>query len=74
MVPQELLIRLQNDKKRTYDLKATERETILKALNELGRSRYTKEQIAEELGIGIATLYRKLREYDIREESRYFSR
>lgn len=48
-----------------YNLEAIERETILKCLKEYGTTVQAKEKAARALGIGIATLYRKLARYEI---------
>lgn len=46
-----------------YDLEVMERETILRCIKEFGTSVQNKEKAARALGIGIATLYRKLARY-----------
>ncbi len=47
-----------------YNLEAREREIILSCLKEFGTTVEDKEKAAHALGIGIATLYRKLARYD----------
>lgn len=49
----------------TLSLEAMEKEYIKKALSLYGDSQEGKEKAAEELGIGIATLYRKIKKYAI---------
>jgi transcriptional regulator with PAS, ATPase and Fis domain len=49
----------------TYDLELMERRMIMTALDEFGTNQKSKERVAKELGIGIATLYRKIKKYNI---------
>ena len=56
-----------------FNLERIERETILSALNLFGNSAESKKRVAEELGIGKATLYRKLKKYKIQENVNYTS-
>lgn len=49
-------------KSTSWNLKENEQWLIRKALQELTSQGYSNEQIAEKLGIGIATLYRKMKE------------
>lgn len=46
-------------------LKEVERQEISNALHRYPPSTQSKERIAKELGIGIATLYRKMKEYNL---------
>ncbi len=46
-----------------FSLALMEKKTIMKALNYFGRSTAGKERASAVLGIGIATLYRKIKEY-----------
>lgn len=48
-----------------YNLEAIERDTILNCLKEFGTTVQDKERAARALGIGIATLYRKLARYGL---------
>ncbi|WP_125154809.1 sigma-54 interaction domain-containing protein [Clostridium rectalis] len=48
-----------------YNLKDLEKTTIIRALNRFGRSTDGKKMAAAKLGIGIATLYRKIEEYNL---------
>lgn len=50
---------------KSLNLDNLERETILKALAEVAGTSRSKEKAAEILGISRATLYRKLKEYNI---------
>ncbi len=47
----------------TFNLAVLERETIRRCLNEFGTTVQGKEKAARVLGIGLATLYRKLNHY-----------
>ena len=47
------------------NLENLEKETIIKALQEVAGSTRSKEKAAKLLGISRATLYRKIREYEI---------
>lgn len=49
----------------SYNLEALEKEMILSCFEEYGHLADAKNIIASKLGIGIATLYRKLKKYDI---------
>lgn len=51
-----------------YNLERMEKEIILKALNIFGNTLEGKRNAAKELGIGTATLYRKLQKYSISGE------
>ncbi len=53
-----------------YNLDAIEREAILRCLQKYGTTLQGKEKAAEALGIGIATLYRKLVRYGISNSPR----
>lgn len=68
MLPQRLLEREEDNKNKDEDfyeireLKDIESEYINKALNLYGRDTLGKKKAAKKLGIGIATLYRKIGE------------
>lgn len=49
----------------TFRLASLEKETIIKALEEVSGNVRSKERAAELLGISRATLYRKIKEYEI---------
>lgn len=53
-----------------YNLESIERETILHCLQKYGTTLQGKERAAGVLGIGIATLYRKLARYGINSAAR----
>lgn len=63
--PLPLSEQLEENKNKTLNLAENEKETILYALEIYGNSYKSKEIIAEKLGIGIATLYKKLKTYEI---------
>ncbi|WZL75081.1 sigma 54-interacting transcriptional regulator [Clostridiaceae bacterium 35-E11] len=48
-----------------FNLEKIEKETIQKALKTYGRDLESKKKISKKLGIGIATLYRKLEKYKL---------
>jgi len=51
-----------------FNIEVLEKQVILKALSEFGSDGPSKRIVAEQLGIGIATLYRKMKKYGIRIE------
>ncbi len=51
-----------------FNIEVLEKQVILKALNEFGSDGPSKRIVAEQLGIGIATLYRKMKKYGIKIE------
>ena len=51
-----------------YNLEYMEAEYIRKALDKYGHDGPSKKIVAEKLGIGIATLYRKMKKYEMDEE------
>jgi transcriptional regulator of acetoin/glycerol metabolism len=48
-----------------FNLERVEKETITAALNALGDSQTSMNQVAKQLGISRATLYRKMNKYKI---------
>lgn len=70
-LPSGLISKLTNIERDNFNLEENERELIIKALNSYGNSQYSKSQIAKEMGISKATLYRKLKKYNI-EENKIF--
>lgn len=57
--------RLSDDDKSVYRLKDLERNEIIKALKLYGDDTRGKKIAAQKLGVGIATLYRKIDEYEL---------
>ncbi|WP_039237324.1 sigma-54-dependent Fis family transcriptional regulator [Clostridium sp. K25] len=57
--------KIKKGKKEVYNLKELEKNEIIKALNIYGPSAQGKKAAAKKLGIGIATLYRKIEEYNL---------
>lgn len=51
-----------------FNLEVMEKEYIMKALDKYGNDGPSKKIVAEKLGIGIATLYRKMKKYGIDED------
>lgn len=67
-IPQSILNNTRKIRENEHDihpLKELEKKEILKALEIYGNSTQNKRVIAKKLGIGIATLYRKLEEYGL---------
>lgn len=64
--PNEIKERLSRKEKNNYNLESIERETIIRVLNEVGIKSGHKEEAAKKMGISRATLYRKMKEYEIR--------
>jgi sigma-54 dependent transcriptional regulator, acetoin dehydrogenase operon transcriptional activator AcoR len=54
-----------------YNLDRIEKNTILQVLNIFGNTTESKKKAAKELGISIATLYRKLEKYGIEEQKQF---
>lgn len=66
-IPDFILLKFKEDKKDMYNLANAERELIIRAMNDFSSGRMSKSKVAKELGISLATLYRKLSEYGINE-------
>ena len=64
-IPNFLLQKLKSGNTGYYSLAEQEKKLIIKALNELGSRGFSKREIANALGIGSATLYRKMAGYNI---------
>lgn len=62
LLPNQISGQDQRPQSDDLNLKRLEKAAIIKAIDKYGNN---KQQIAEELGIGIATLYRKLNQYDL---------
>lgn len=54
-----------------FHLETLEQNTIKKAMDRYGNTTDGKRKVAKVLGIILATLYRKLQKYGIREEKSY---
>ncbi|HVJ50236.1 sigma-54 interaction domain-containing protein [Desulfitobacterium sp.] len=59
----------QGQQEESFDLETIERETIRRCLQQFGTSVTGKEKAAAALGIGLATLYRKLARYGLGKEN-----
>ena len=70
-IPTFLQQKLKNEESGSFNLNNVEKQTIIRALNNFEARGYSKSRIAQELGIGSATLYRKLKQYDIRTNILY---
>ena len=70
-IPRALIQKLESDTTRSFDLREIEKRAIIEALNSLKTRGLTKQEIADELGIGVATLYRKLKDYGIEANTLY---
>jgi len=55
----------QSGSRRNLNLDELEKKAIIKALSEVSGNTHSKERAAELLGISRATLYRKLKEYNL---------
>lgn len=70
-LPASLLNQMENGKMGQHNLELLEKNEIIKVLNIFGHNDNGKKKAAKELGIGIATLYRKILKYGIEQKS-YF--
>lgn len=70
-IPVQLRNRLREESRRSFNLEEAEKEMIVKALNEFGSIAKSKKIVAKSLGISVATLYRKLKYYNILHNSNY---
>jgi transcriptional regulator with PAS, ATPase and Fis domain len=68
-IPQRITMtnhkQIENQHNDILNLKNIEKETIKKALDIYGVNTEGKKEAAKKLGIGIATLYRKIEEYNL---------
>ena len=64
-LPEKIREPQENGEAASYNLETLERETILLCLQQFGNTVQGKERAAQALGIGIATLYRKLVRYKL---------
>ena len=58
-------VRQEDSQHLSFNLEEAERHIIAKAIHILGNQGMSKEQIAENLGIGVASLYRKIKKYGL---------
>jgi transcriptional regulator with PAS, ATPase and Fis domain len=72
-LPLAIRHKFENDRKQQFSLGSAEKDMIIKALNSLGGPSRSKSAIAKELGISTATLYRKLKQYNITQNTRFDS-
>lgn len=70
-LPSRLATKLTQPSPKNFNLEENEKRIIIEALNSYGHSKYSMKQIANELGISRATLYRKLDRYGIQQELSY---
>lgn len=66
-----ILNRMSDGKPGQHNLELIEKNEIIQILNMFGNSADGKKKAARELGIGIATLYRKIHKYGIEEKSQF---
>lgn len=64
-LPASLRRKFEDRRKREYNLEEAEKRLIVRALNDLSLSRASRADVAKALGISNATLFRKLKQYDI---------
>ena len=65
LLPQHLLPQLEMLSLRTLNLEEVEKETIRRAMDMHRQGHASMEAVAKELGIGTATLYRKIKKYGL---------
>ena len=70
-LPDDLLGRLTSNRTNDFNLKTSEKNMIIKALNEYSGQKGSKARAAKKLGISTATLYRKIHEYGIEKNRNY---
>lgn len=70
-LPSFILNQLSEAGEGQHNLERIEKDTIIKVLNLYGNSTESKKKAAKELGVGIATLYRKIEKYGIEEKKQY---
>jgi transcriptional regulator with PAS, ATPase and Fis domain len=58
---------VQDEDMDSFNLEVLERRAIRRCLRQFGTTVEGKQKAAEELGIGIATLYRKMNRYGIKD-------
>lgn len=65
LLPEHMVPRSEVLSLRTLNLEEVERETIRQALHLHSQEHTSMESVAKELGIGVATLYRKIKKYHL---------
>lgn len=70
-LPQGLVSKFTNPTTGNYNLEENEKKLIIKVLNSYGSSNFSMDQVAQELGISRATLYRKLKKYKIQQSTSF---
>ncbi len=70
-LPSALQKKLSSRRKPDYNLENSEKRLIVKALNDQSLASRPRAKIARELGISPATLYRKLKQYDIKSNLKF---
>ena len=70
-LPSELVSKFTNPIKGNFNLEENEKRLIINALNSYGNSNFSMNQVAKELGISRATLYRKLDKYEIEQNTSF---
>jgi transcriptional regulator with PAS, ATPase and Fis domain len=70
-LPASILNQMSSENSEQHNLGFIEKNEIIKVLNMFGNGTDSKKKAAKELGIGIATLYRKMHKYGIEEKSQF---
>lgn len=63
--------KFEEDRNNNYNLEQAEKQLIIRALNDLAFNSSSKAMVAKELGISSATLYRKLKQYNISQNMQF---
>lgn len=71
LLPESLTKKFSQSRTSDYNLENAEKRLILNALNSPSRRLRSRAQIAKKLGISEATLYRKLKQYNISPSTRF---
>jgi len=70
-LPDVMRERLSGESPQQYRLDEAEKQMILKCLNDEGTGTHSKTDAARALGISLATLYRKIKQYGIQEKTEF---
>ena len=70
-LPQIVKLKLDSNTQQDYNLERLEKQMIIKALNDGAGKDSSKKEIANALGISVATLYRKMEKYGIEGTNQY---